>query len=60
MINIQTRHYGIISIAAMEIGKIVAGVCDESEIVTALNSGELFTIALTVVDFVHRHFGKKA
>lgn len=59
MTMIQTRHYGIVSIAAMEIGKIAAGVCNESDIVTALNGGELFTIALTVIDFIHRHFGKK-
>ena len=60
MTNMQTRHYGIISIAAMEIGKIAAGVCNESDIVNALSGGEVFTILISIVDFVHRHFGKKA
>lgn len=47
------------SIAAIEVGKIAAGVCNESDIVNALSTGEIFTIAISVIDFVHRHFGKK-
>jgi len=59
MTTIQTRHYGIVSIAAIEIGKIAAGVCNESDIVNALSTGELFAIGISIVDFVHRHFGKQ-
>lgn len=57
--SFQTRHFGVVSIAAMEIGKVVAGVCDESTIVDSLNGGELFVIVISIVDFIHRHFGKK-
>lgn len=56
--NIQTRHYGIMSVAAMEIGKIVAGVCDESTIVESLNGGQIFAIVISIIDFAHRHFAK--